>query len=287
VQFPRLPDWLVYGAVVGALALAALARRERADAPEAPPPPSAEEGALLATTSTFDPARMVKAPERWSRPAGGAAFSVSDTGVWLTARRAVAGCGKIALVESPGRAAEAEIAPASRPAAGAQPSDIAVLLTRGGAPPLSIADAALRAGQRGFHPGYPQGRAGELTSRLIGRQTLALQRDEPGHIGAHWAERVLAWAVAGRTDGLHGDLSTLAGAPVLNGRGEVVGVTLAESPRRGRIYTTTTEAVREAMARAKVAATPASPSDPITVENYGRAADGLRRDLRVAQLVCL
>lgn len=284
--FPRFPDWLVYGAVVGALVLAALGRREHADAPQAPPPPSSEEGALLAPASGFDPAKVVKAPEASNRPTGGAAFSVGDNGVWLTARHAVAGCGRIALIESPGRAAEARIADNGLPPEGGSPSDIAVLVTKGGAPALPIAaSASLRAGQRAFHPGFPQGRAGELTTRLIGRQTLVMRRT--GHPSTNRAEPVLAWAEAGRTDRLGGDLSTLAGAPALNARGEVVGVTLAEAPRRGRLYTTTPEAVREAMARAKVTPAPRAPTDPITVENYGRAADGLRRELRVAQLICL
>lgn len=288
MSFPRLPDWLIYGAVVGALVLAALGRRERADAPEAPPPPSPEEGALLAPASAFDPARVVKAPERWDKPTGGAAFSVSDRGVWLTARHAIAGCGRIGLMESPGRAAEAVVAPNGfGPDRGAG-SDIAVLITRGGAPALPIAsDSDLHYGQRGFHPGFPHGQAGELTSRLIGRQTLVLRATAPGHFATGRAEPVLAWAEAGRTDRLGGDLSTLAGAPVLNGRGEVVGVTLAEAPRRGRLYTTTTTGVREAMARARVSPAVPLPTDPITVENYGRVADGLRRELRIAQLICL
>lgn len=288
MSFPRLPDWLIYGGVVGALVLAALGRREHADAPEAPPPPSPEEGALLAPASAFDPAKVVTAPDRWDRPSGGAAFSVSDQGVWLTARHAVAGCGTIALVESPGRAAVAEIAPGGVAPKGGPASDIAVLVTKGGAPALPIAAAAdLHYGQRGFHPGFPHGQAGELTSRLIGRQTLVMRSTAPGHLSAGRAESVLAWAEAGRTDRLAGDLSTLAGAPVLNGRGEVVGVTLAEAPRRGRLYTNTTEAVRDAMARARITPATAPPRDPITLENYGRAADGLRRELRVVKLICL
>jgi hypothetical protein len=103
---------------------------------------------------------------------------------------------------------------------------------------------------------------------------------------------VLAWAEAGRTDGLSGDLAGLSGAPALNVRGEVVGVTLAEAPRRGRIYTTSPEAIRQALARAHVVvlpgqAAPTAPGEPLTVENYGRIADSLRRDLRVAQVACL
>jgi S1-C subfamily serine protease len=288
MPFPRLPVGVVYGAVVVALIFAALGRRENADSPEAPPPPSAEEGALLAPASAFDPAIVVKTPAGPAGPSSGTAFSVADHGVWLTARHVVAGCRKIALMESPGRAAEADIAPGGLAPDNERPSDLAVLVTRGGAPALPLAPAALRLGERSFHPGYPQGKAGEATSRLIGRQTLVLRgRTVPGRLAASRAEQVLAWAEAGRTDGLKGDLSGLSGAPVLDARGQVVAVTLAEAPRRGRIYTTPPEAIRAALARAHIALPTGPPTDPVTVENYGRVADALRRDLRVTQVVCL
>jgi len=66
----------------------------------------------------------------------------------------------------------------------------------------------------------------------------------------------------------------------------MVGVTLAEAPRRGRIYTTPPEAILQALARAHLAATAAAPGELVTVDNYGRVADTLRRDLSVAQVVC-
>lgn len=288
MHFPRLPVWLIYGAIVVAMVFAALGRRENADAPPAPPPPSPEEGALLAPASAFDPAIIVKAPSGPLQPMSGTAFSVADRGVWLTARHVIAGCTKIALIESPGRAAEASIAPGGLSPDDAPPSDIAVLVTRGGAPALSISPTGLRVGERAFHPGYPQAQAGEATSRLIGRQTLVLRgRNAPGRLAMSHAEQVLAWAEAGRTDGLKGDLAGLSGAPALDSRGQVVGVTLAEAPRRGRIYTTGPDAIRAALARAHIAPAPPVPTDPVTVENYGRVADGLRRDLRVARVVCL
>ena len=287
MHFPRLPDWLIYAVIVAALVLAALGRRENADAPEAPPPPSAEEGALLAPASAFDPSVVVKAPQGPLQPTAGTAFSVADGGVWLTARHVIAGCRKIALMQTPDLAAEAEVAPGGLAPDGGPPSDIAVLVTKGGAPALPLShDLGLHIGERTFHPGFPQGRAGEATSRLIGRQTLVLRRSAPGHLAVGRAEPVLAWAEAGRTDGLHGDLAGLSGAPALDARGQVVGVTLAEAPRRGRIYTTPPEAILQALARAHLAATAATPGELVTVDNYGRVADTLRRDLSVAQVVC-
>jgi hypothetical protein len=102
------------------------------------------------------------------------------------------------------------------------------------------------------------------------------KRDEP----------VLAWAEVGRTDGLGGTLAGLSGAPVLDRQGRAVGVTIAESPRRGRIYTTSPDTFGPAIRGVQ------RPDEPltgriVTVDNYGLVADDLRRDLRVAQVVCL
>ncbi len=292
MQFPRLPEWLTYGAVVAAIVFAALGRRENADAPEAPPPPSREEGALLAPVTAFDRTIIIKAGGGEAGPAMGTAFSIGDKGVWLTARHVVAGCARIALIEAPGRGALARLAPEPAPLSSSVPAastDLAVLFTEGGAPALPLLrSGGLRIGERSFHPGFPQGGPGETTGRLLGRQTLVLRaRGLPGRAPGGRVEHVLAWAEAGRTNGLHGDLSGLSGAPALDSHGDVVGVTIAQAPRRGRIYTTSPEAIRDALLRAHVTPGPAPLSEPITVENYGRVADSLRRDLRVAQVTCV
>jgi len=287
VHFPRLPDWLIYGVVIAVLLFAALGRRENVDAPEAPPPPSAEEGELLAPVSAFDPSVVVRAPQAPSKPTSGTAFSVGESGVWITARHVIAGCRNIALMETQELAASASIAPGGLSPDNGPPSDLAVLITKGGAPALPLArDAGLRLGERAFHPGFPQGRAGEVASRLIGRQTLVLRGSAPGHLVAGRALHVLAWAEAGRTDGLKGDLAGLSGAPTLDARGEVVGVSLAEAPRRGRLYTTTPDAIRDALARANLKPGQSADTISLSVENYGRVADTLRRNLSVAQVVC-
>jgi hypothetical protein len=98
---------------------------------------------------------------------------------------------------------------------------------------------------------------------------------------------VLVWAEAGRTDGLKGTLGGLSGAPALDAAGRVIGVTIAEAPRRGRIYTTVPETMRRTLETSGRRLGNPQPGQPITPENYGRVADGLRRDLRVAQVVCL
>lgn len=270
MHFPRLPDWLIYGAAVIALLIAALGRRERIDAPP-PPPISRAEGAVLAAASPFDPSVVVEVADK-VEPGAGTAFSVDQSGVWLTARHVVEGCAQAAIIVGPGRgvAARVRIDPAA---------ETAVLITDGGAPPLALGlDQKLRQGERAFHMGFPQGRPGEASSRLLGRENLVVQGR-----GAR-TEPVLVWAETGRTDGLKGALGGLSGAPALDDQGRVVGVTIAEAPRRGRIYTTSPETTVHALGRS---APGMIAGQPINAENYGRIADDLRRSLRVAQVVCL
>ncbi len=271
---PRRLDWAAYAAVVGVLLAVSLSRREHADAPPAAAvPPDAVEGALLGPITPFDAAATVEAPDAF-RPSSGTAFSIVGRGRWVTARHVVEGCRKPALVIGGGRAVAADMRLASR-------ADVAVLITDGGPPALPVAaDAPLRKGQRAFHPGFPQGAPGEVTTRLLGRETLKVFGR-----GAH-EEPVLAWAEVGRTDGLVGPLSGLSGAPALDVQGRVLGVTIAEAPRRGRIYTTAPESFGPAI-RGEQRADEMARGQPMTIDTYGQASDALRRDLRVAQVVCL
>jgi len=160
--------------------------------------------------------------------------------------------------------------------------EAAVLMTDGGAAPLPMAfQSELRRGERGYHLGYPQGHPGEATSKLIGRENLVVRGR-----GAR-TEPVLVWAETGRTEGLSGTLGGLSGAPALDAQGRVVGVTIAESPRRGRIYTTAPETVLATLASTRRSYPSPSGAQTLTPENYFRVADGFRREMRVAQVVCL
>jgi len=274
MKFPRLPDWVVYAAIVVAILFAALGRDERADAP--PPPPKSSEplGEVLGPASPFDPAIVVDVPAKAS-PAAGTAFSIARSGVWMTARHVVDGCPRVAIVVGPGTgvAVRTYIDPKS---------ETALLFTEGGAAPLPLGlDGRLRRGDRAFHPGFPQGTPGEASSRLLGRENLVVR----GH-GAR-TEPVLVWAETGRTEGLEGTLGGLSGAPALDAQGRVLGVTIAESPRRGRIYTTSPEVVRAALSSSGRQGDAGIAGEPITPQNYFYVADDLRRELQVAQVICL
>lgn len=274
MQFPRLPDWIIYLVVVLALLFAALGRREQANAPPPPPPMPGEDGVTLAPASPIDPTVTIEAPQR-TGPDAGTGFSVGDGGVWVTARHVVEGCARVAVVVGQGRGVAATVFIDPR-------SEAAILTTQGGAPAVPIAPASgLRRGTTAFHPGFPQGRAGETTSRLIGRETLVLRGR------GQRREGVLVWAEVGRTAGLRGSLAGLSGAPALDSAGRVIGVTIAESPRRGRIYTTTPESLLAAIRQARAAPSANALGAAINTDNYGRTADALRRELRVVQVVCL
>lgn len=273
MHFPRLPDWLIYAAVVAALLIAAIGRREAADAPPAPPPTAEADGGLLGPATPFDPAVVVDVTDKVQSGIG-TAFSVAPAGIWVTARHVVEGCRQAAIVVAPGKGVAAKVRIDPR-------SETAILTTNGGAPPLPLGlTRSLRRGERAFHLGFPQGRPGEASSRLLGRETLVVRGR-----GAR-SEPVLVWAETGRTDGLQGALAGLSGAPALDVEGRVVGVTIAEAPRRGRIYTTAPEVMARTLAAGGLRQ-PLAADEPVSADNYGRVGDDLRRTLRVAEVVCL
>jgi S1-C subfamily serine protease len=201
---------------------------------------------------------------------------VASSGLWITARHVVDGCRQAALVVGEGRgvAATAVIDPHG---------EAALLRTVGGAPALPLdLGVPLREGEAGYHPGFPQGQPGEAASRLIGRENLIIRGR-----GAR-TEPVLVWAEVSRSEGLKGTLGGLSGAPALDAEGRVVGVTIAEAPRRGRIYTTAPETVQRLIQEGGAPLPAATGADaPLTAANYGKIADALRRALRVAQVICL
>ena len=273
----RFPDWLIYGGLVaGAIGFSLL--NSGADAPPAPPVAGEEElGGLLGPATPFDPAVVVQTSDAPAQPTSGTAFSISGDGLWLTARHVVEGCREAALVVGGGRAVSVQVGLSRN-------TDVALLTTEGGpnALPLVPADEPLRVGRRAFHPGFPQGRPGEAASRLIGRETLRVR----GRGRSQHEEPVLAWAEIGRTEDLRGTLAGLSGGPALDSQGRVMAVTIAEAPRRGRIYTTAPESLAATTAALALNGEYA-PGAVVNTGNYGTVADGLRRDLRVAQVVCL
>jgi serine protease Do len=256
----RLPDWLIYLGVVLLLLVASFGRREQVNAPAAPPPVPGADQAPISPASPFAEATLTHVGG--GRTNRGTAFAVGDR-VWLTAAGAVAGCGKPAIVVADGWAAPARVLGRS--------NAIAVLGAEDAAPTLALAKAAWPASaERGFVAGFSRGAPGEAATLYLGA-----------------VRSRLAWAEIGRTDGLAGPLSGFAGAPMLDPAGAVAGMVLSDAPRRGLLITAGPAALTAALAAAGLRAGGAQAPQPITRDNYGRAADVLRRAASVVAVDCL
>lgn len=267
-----LPDWLIYLIVVCAVVLALFRMDNRAPAPEWREQEIPGSGALLPPPSVFDPELLVEVGP--AAPGLGTAFAVNPEGWWLTARHVVDGCERVGVAVSRGRALPAEVLKARF-------ADLAFLRTEPVPEALEINgdEAALKLGQEAFHVGFPQGRPGEAASRLIGRERLIAR----GRYS--FEEPVLAWSETGRTIGLNGSLAGMSGGPAIDREGRVIGVTIAESPRRGRIYTASPSSIMRWLELSRVE-NMGEPTAPLTPRNYGQRADALRRTLVVRPVVC-
>lgn len=268
-----IPDWLLYIIVIAVVVFVLFRVDQRADAPEALPD-APETGAFLPPPSMYDPEVLVEVGPVASGM--GSAFAISEAGWWLTARHVVDGCQSVGLVVSRGQAVPV------REVKRALFADLALLRTDAAPDALALdtSERHFQIGQRAYHIGFPQGRPGEAYSRLIGRETLVAR----GRYDAE--EPVLAWAELGRTSGLRGSLAGISGGPAIGANGQVIGVTIAESARRGRIYTAAPSSILRLLRVEQVDAN-GSPGPRMTPSDYGQQSDNLRRRLAVALVVCV
>ncbi|MEI9906364.1 MAG: hypothetical protein WDN06_22490 [Asticcacaulis sp.] len=73
---------------------------------------------------------------------------------------------------------------------------------------------------------------------------------------------------------------------MLDDHSNVMGITIGENPRRGRIYTSL-PAVVATMATAAGSKPDFEAEEIMTKHNYGIVSDTLRREYRVAQVGCI
>ncbi len=274
MDYPRFPDWLIYFAATGAILVAAVSRQEHANTPEAPPPPPGAERVPLGPSSPFDPVTVIRTGAHRGQPRG-TAFAVGEGGLWLTARSQVQGCERLVLKVAEGRAVGARLQPGDDPS-------LAVLRTEGGPPVLILAPAHdLASGTRAFLIGFPRGAPGEASAMLIARHAMPRPyRDDAAVVAQVWAE-------TGRTEAMKGDLPGLAGAPVLGADQRVIGVILRQDKARARFWAAGPQQIAHVLEASGIRPTDAAAAEPITVANYGRVGDDLRRSRQVAQVLCL
>lgn len=269
----RQLDIVLYILTLGVVLYALfLADSDTHDAPEPLPDHSFQDGPTLPDPSVFDERVLVQVSE--PQDGVGTAFAIDTSGNWLTARHVVEGCDRVSLLVAPGQYVPVGQVTLS------ETSDLALLNT--GRSPRAVAmelGEPLRVGDEGYHIGYPRGRPGEAATRLLSRSRLITRGERRGE------EPVLAWAEMGRTNGLDGTLSGLSGGPVFDSEGRVRGVIVAESPRRGRIYTAAPSSIETFLAEAGATPQAGEPS-PFTVRDYGKQADNVRNSLQVVKIAC-
>jgi serine protease Do len=235
-----------------------------------------ETGRLLPAPSDFDPRSSVEASEarNWS---SGTAFAIGTGGLWMTAKHVANGCDRLGVVNEDGR-----VAVKARPIYFSDDADVALFQTEGGpqALALDLDETDLKLGSTAFHVGYPQGKPGEVTSRLIGRELMITDGAWRGK------EQTLSWAETGRTAGLNGSLGGLSGGPAFDRQGNVIGITIAESPRRGRIVTTSSASLIKAIRESRVDPSGTAQGN-LAVGGYSASANSLRRSLKVVQVICM
>jgi hypothetical protein len=267
-------DWLLYAAVITGIVVGVGTWRDQSNAPLAPPPPGVGEMALFANFTPFAASSIINLPVDDQKVMTGTAFSVSQSGEWVVARNSVGTCKHPFLNIGGNLGVPFKV----REVKGADNYFIAQ--TEGGGRPLPLADpASIKPGIRGFMPGFPGGEAGEATARLIGTTVLEHSKRGQGN------ETVLAWALAGHTDGLKTDLNKLVGGPVIDDNSRVIGIVIREDPRRGRIYTSVPATLTALTGSARQ---PDFENEAtVTKRNYGIVADTLRREYRIAQVGCV
>lgn len=268
----NFPDWLVYVLVLAAILIGVFGISPDQDAPPATPDSIEREGATLPPPSAFDETVLVsvEAP----RDGIGTAFSINTDGYWMTARHVVDGCDRVSLLVAPNRYLPVQDVDIS------DTNDLALLYAPPSLAPVALdISNELLIGSYGYHVGYPQGRPGEAASRLISRSRLVSRGLREGE------ESVIAWAETGRTSDLEGTLGGLSGGPVYDAEGKVRGVIIAESPRRGRIYSASPGAIRRFLAEQDIIPLGERPV-PFEPQSYGGSADRARQSLQVVKVAC-
>lgn len=255
-----------------------IAGGERRPAPiERPalPAPARIEPGPLAEPSRGDPSvemEMAACEERCI----GSAFSLDRDGLWMTARHVVEGCRSLGIATSARRALEVRAVQVHPEA------DVALMQTDRSGPALALSDAALQTGQDGYAFGYPQGTPGEVHGRLIGRLRVRITGED------RFVAPAIAWAEVSRIPDSLPELGGISGGPMVDASGQIIGVAIGASIRRGRVITAAPRSLLESLEQARVTLPP-SPggSRSVDTSNITRTGDALRRDLSVAQVYCV
>jgi len=249
-------------------------------APPPLPPMQVEGQGKLTLPRRSDPGFIINAEGRKRNSVyTGTAFSIHDDGTWITARHVTDGCDRLVLLVKGNKGYLVKNL-IQHPR-----SDVSLFQTGGGAEPLKISHDRLEYNQKGYHIGYPRGEAGEVYSRLMGRRIM----NTKGHHKAR--ENVLVWTEVKRFPENNHPLGGLSGGPTLDEHGNVIGVLVAGSIRRGRAYSSLPEAIDYLVEKSGTIL----PEDTqladfsylLNEDGFSEAGKTLRENLTIAKLVCM
>lgn len=205
----------------------------------------------------------------------GTAFALDRGGLWMTARHVVEGCQRVVILAGRGLdATHVHLHPRA---------DVALIRTDRGAPALALAGGQRGAGEDGFGFGFPAGEPGAAHGRLLGR----LRMRATGSV--RYTAPITAWAELSRSPLSAPRLQGISGGPLLDAAGNVVGVMVASSKRRGRFYGAAIPSLDEMIDRAgvEVHRAPTADTQVIAAGSYPSFGQRLRAETTVAQVGCL
>ncbi len=240
--------------------------------PRLPPPPVQPE---VRTPGLPFPSYEVE-DEGAPRNSTGTAFAVDDQGLWITARHVARGCRKLGFAQ-PGRRT---LVAADR--AWLHPhSDTALVEGPAAREGFAPSPAPVAPGSDAFHIGFPQGSPGDVWSKAIGPARMVTR-------GRHRSdEPVVAYAEVARYPAFQGSLGGISGGPIFDASGRIIGVSVASSPRRGRILGAVPGSFEALFDEAERRPQPARTAAPaLAPASLRRTGDRLRKDFTVAKVYC-
>lgn len=247
-----------------------------AEAPRRPPPAAVVQPPAPQPPSPGLPVSRVEHKVK-SRSSAGTAFAVDDIGTWLTARHVVDGCDRIGIIyDHKARRAERATLRAVHSNA-----DVAVLSGRvpGNPRPVALA-TALNGETEAFHVGYPKNRRAVLHSAYLGRWRLV------GFGRFRNDEEVAVWGVISRFPEDLPGFAGISGGPVFSADGQVIGISVAGSDRRGRVIASLPRSFRQALDAAGGTPPPRPDDLRFTGADFRAVGERLLDDLRVARVYC-
>ena len=151
-------------------------------------------------------------------------------------------------------------------------------------PALPLETEDMREDDAAYAFGFPQGILGGTAGSYLGRTKLKFGGFLSG------SAPVLAWAETSRYPNELDSIAGISGGPVIDEKGNVIGIIVAASVDRGRVYTVAPEILRGVAGRLQGAA----PLDPVPVRNLvtppvslSASAESMKKSARIVETYCI